>query len=139
VGKITLGQDSPKTTNILENKTTGMFSSIRLDLEKFRLKQASYFANLRDKTKSKLGMQIKEDVINKITPIFKAPVVTVPGSETPQKLGDLDNTKIDNPKEYGILIFATSMASLFASSIMFYSVLVFMVLYILRTFFKIFI
>jgi hypothetical protein len=139
LGTITLGQDSININTDLENKATGIFSSIYSNIEKFRLKQSLYFGDLRDKTKRTLGMQIKEDLIKKIAPIFKAPSGPTFEGDTPSKLGELDNSKLDNPKEYGILIFTTSMASLFGNSIMFYGVLAFMVLYIIRTLFKMFI
>lgn len=128
-------ESSKSPTEIKLNK---LYISSRDKIEDFRKKQAYYFATVRDVLKVKLGIQVTGDILEKLGPTFSpppAPTIT----NDPQKLGDLEIKKMDNPVDYGKLIFYTSMASLFSSALMFYGVLAFLVFFLIRVVFRMFI
>jgi hypothetical protein len=118
-----------------ESKAKGYFTKTKESLEAFRIKQADHYNLLRDKTKVKLNIQVSEDVFKRLAPMFTPPPAPsgIPGTVE----GDgIEPKKIDNPMDYGTLIFATSMASLFSNTLMFYGVLFLLTFIFLRAIFK---
>ncbi len=120
-----------------ESKAKDYFYRTKDSLEVFRNKQAVHFASLRDQTKVKLNIQVSEDVLKRLAPMFSPPPAPEPIPGTVEGDG-IKPEKIDNPMDYGTLIFATAMASLFASMLMFYGVLFLLVFIILRATVKMF-
>lgn len=120
-----------------ELKAKGYFARTKDAIEVFRIKQADHFSTLRDQTKIKLDIKVSEDVFKRLAPMFTAPPAPsgVPGTVE----GDgIQPSKIDNPMDYGTLIFATSMASLFSNTLIFYGVLFLLAFIFLRAIFKMF-
>lgn len=120
-----------------ESNAKGYYSRTKESLEAFRNKQSVHFALLRDQTKVKLGIKVSEDVFKGLAPIFSPPPAPEPIPGTIEGDG-ITPAKIDNPMDYGTLIFATAMASLFSSIWMFYGVLFLVVFIMLRALFKMF-
>ena len=118
-----------------ETKLKDILGPIYTSLEVFRKKQAEHFAVVRDKMKVKLGIDLTEDALERIKPFLAPPPApsAVPGVD-PQE--DLEIKKLDNPKDYGALIGSTALASLFASVWMFYTVLVLLLFFLIRSIFK---
>lgn len=128
---------TPSSLDKVETKLKTSFAGVYTYVEAYRNKQAIYFQDLRDKTKIKLGIEVSSEIVDRLKPFFEAPPapVAIPGTED----GDgLYIKEVDNPKDYGLLIFATAMASLFASVLMFYGVLILLIFIVLRTIFKMF-
>jgi hypothetical protein len=125
-------------TDSFESKAKSIFNSIFNTIEVFRKKEAVYFANMRDETKVKIGIKVTDDVLKKIAPDFAAPQPPSAVPE-PQKLSDLEVKKMDNPVDYGKLIYSTALASLFDNSLMFYGVLIFLTFFAIRLIFRMFI
>ncbi len=120
-----------------ESKAKGYFATTKDTIEVFRVKQADHFATLRDQTKIKLGIKVSDDVFERLAPMFTPPPAPsgIPG--TAENDG-IEPKKIDNPMDYATLIFATSMASLFGNTLIFYGVLFLLAFIFLRAIFKMF-
>lgn len=119
-----------------EKKATNWFLSTKASLEEFRLKQATHFGDLRDSTKLKLGISVESDVWQNLGPLLNPPPAPDP-MQDPQAQG-VESKKMDNPMDYGMLIFATALASLFASVLMFYGILLFLLIAGFRFIFRMF-
>lgn len=152
VGTISLGTEqvtgSVSAISLGEGKIGTVFSNLYNKVEVFRQKQLLYFEKLRDDAKQALGMQIKDDVIKKLSPIF-APPTTAPviGTGSDQQ-DDLAFTKGDNPLEiykssnskyYVNLMIGTVMASFFSSVMFFYAVCALVLFLLIRLVFKLFV
>lgn len=114
-----------------EKKAAALFLRGKETLESFRIAQAARYAKLRDTTKIKLGIQVADDVFKELSDAFSQPPAPapLPGTEA----GDgLTVKKLDNPALYGLLVFYTSLASLFASPLMFYAVVAFVAFFVIR-------
>lgn len=118
-----------------ETKLREILSPIYVSLEVFRKKEAEHFAIVRDKAKAKLGINLAEDAIERIKPFLAPPAApsAIPGTNTGE---ELEIKKIDNPKDYVILIFSTALASLFASAWMFYTAIVLIFFFLIRLIFR---
>lgn len=141
VGSILVGQGSSDKNNdfsIPKGKLQEIFFSLKDKLETFRKKQAKHYANLRDTTKAKLGIKNGEGTIN-TTPDFADLAPQPISNDNPDTSNDLDLIKTDDPMDYGVLIFATAMASLFGIVWMFYTAIVLLVILILRSLFRMFV
>jgi hypothetical protein len=124
----------------IESKLQTLYSKYKTLLEEFRNKQALYFSTLRDETKIKLGIEVTGDILKDLAPTFSPPPAPMPiGTDDPKTMGEVAPKKMDNPMDYATLIFATSLASLFSSVLMFYGVLAFLVFLLIRVFFRMFV
>ena len=105
------------------------------NIEVFRQKESQHFTLIRDKTKIKLGINLAQDALEKIKPFLAPPSApsAIPG-ENPGE--SLEIKKIDNPMDYGTLIGTTALASLFSSVWMFYTVLILLLFFLIRTLIK---
>ncbi len=140
VGSILVGQGvTSKSITIPEGKIQEIYFSTREKIETFRKKQAVYFAELRDKTKAKLGIEIKDKIIENITPDFADMAPQVGTEKNPENLSDLNKAELDNPMDYGTLIYSTALASLFGIIWMFYTAFALLIILILRSLFRMFI
>ena len=99
-------------------------------LEKYRLEQATYFAQQRAAARKALGIS---DKARDGTPIL--PDENVPVSGTIEREGG-DPWEHSQPMSYVIMIYATALASLFGTKPLFYIVLVAVTLFILRQLFR---
>lgn len=141
VGSILIGQGvSQKIPNIdiSRNSLESMYYEAKEYVENFRKEQAIYFSELRDKTKIKLDIKVDKDIFDKFSLEVK-PKKDIVVDENAQTLADLNQTKLDNPLDYGTLILATSLAVFFNSQLMFYGLSIFIIFLILRFFFRMFI
>ncbi len=136
---ITTEQDVSSTLDTAESKLKVFYDKYKEKLETFRNKQALYFATLRDQTKVKLGIQVTGDILKELSPMFTPPPAPTPIGSDPNKLGELETKKLDSPMDYVTLIYSTSLASLFASVLMFYGVLAFLLFLLIRVFFRMFV
>ncbi len=91
-------------------------------VEQWRIAQAEHFAVMRDEAKRDLGITVARKVEEKIAQ-------EIAGVE-PEKNPSADSQ--NNPKDYLILIGATSLASLLGSMLMFYVVAVVLAFIVLR-------
>ncbi len=91
-------------------------------VEKWRIAQAEHFATMRDEAKRDLGISVARQVEEKIAK-------EIAGVE-PEKNPSADSQ--NNPKDYLILIGATSLASLLGSMLMFYVVGIVLAFIVLR-------
>ncbi len=118
-----------------ESKLKNIFYPLYNQIEVFRQKKAEHFAIVRDETKLKLGIDLKEDAIERLKPFLSPPSAPSPlPSYNPDE--SLQIKKMDNPTDYGRLILFTALASLFASIWMFYAILLLLIFVFLRTVFK---
>lgn len=144
VGFIILGNKEFETVGSLSNisipdgKIKEVFYNLRDKLEVFRKKEFSHFSILRDKTKIKLNIEVPTEVKDSITPDFATSESQIDKSDD-VTLGYLEKENLDNPMDYGTLVYATALASLFGSIIMFYTALILILFLILRVLFKMFI
>jgi hypothetical protein len=143
-GKAFALDENPTTTSAnidtssIEEIGKTWISSTKEFIEVFRIKQAQYFINLRDTTKVKLGIKVSDDILEKINETLSPPPAPTPIPGTEQGDG-LYFKKVDNPIDYGTLILATALASLFSSILMFYGISIILAFFILRFIFRMFI
>lgn len=114
-----------------EGKAKMFFEKTKTVLENFRAVQAEHFATLRDTTKIKLGIQVADDVFKKLSDSLSQPPAPnpIPGTEASD---GLYIKKIDNPGLYALLVLYTSLASLFASPLMFYGIGALLAFFVIR-------
>ncbi len=93
--------------------------------EAFRLKEATYFATLRDSSKIQIGITATP------TPAPSQPETPAPANATPAQLG-APQISFGNPSQYITLAYSSALAALFASQTIFYIVFALLILLVLR-------
>jgi hypothetical protein len=138
IGIVTVGGLSADTLSLpSDSAIKKWFASITAHIEPFRLKEAIYFRDLRDATRARLGI-----VSSTSTP---TPSSTTPeAAALPQQtnnagtLSDLSALKTVHGGDYVTLIYATALATLFSSILLFYLLLIGLIILVIRFIFRLF-
>lgn len=124
-----------QTLNTVDAKAKNFFIPIYNSVESFRKEKAEFFVSSRDRAKYNLGMALSENALEKIKPFFAPPTApsALPNEDSSESL---KVNKIDNPKDYGLFIFYSAMASMFSNIWLFYAVCVLLIFFTIKTIFK---
>jgi hypothetical protein len=136
IGTVTTGTASTFSIESLGIGAKTWVGTVFSTIEPWRIKQADYFIALRDTTKKELGVDESSDVLSQLTLQNKNPEVpALPGEERPAQTATQRAFPIG---KYGTLIYASALASIFASVALFYITVALLLILILRFFFRLF-
>jgi hypothetical protein len=136
VGTVTAGTPSTFSIGSLGIGAKTWAGTVLAIIEPWRIKQADHFIALRDKTKRELGVDVASDVMSKFTLQNKNPEVpALPGEERPTQTATERAFPIG---KYATLLYASALASIFASATLFYISVVLLAILVLRFFIRLF-
>ncbi len=114
----------------VEAKLTALIAFVFNDIEPWRLRQAQHFAELREEKRFELGISTARDTYSGyITTTPEAPAL--PGGQDTTSYIPAEKQKL-NVTGYATLLYATSLAKLFSSMILFYVVILLVLILIIR-------
>ncbi len=115
------------------NAVTGILAKVFRVTEPIRTKYATYFADLRDTVKTRIGIAIGTRVGEKVTDAFLSEVPAAPAEKT-----DTPSEKkgFDNPLDYLTLIFASGMATLLGNQPLFYITAILIIIMLIKFMFR---
>ncbi len=115
------------------NPVTKVLAKVFNITEPIRTTYATYFANLRDTVKTRIGIAVGTRVGEKVTDAFlsEVPAAPIEKTDTPT-----EQNKFDNPIDYLTLIFASGMATLLGNQPLFYITLVLLIIMLIKFIFR---